>query len=98
MTVTQTQKPDAIVPAVFRLPLDVSVKMTAGYEKKSIDIHQRIEKFSVKMRAKPQSIEFDPDGKVLAMNVKILPIPIRQIVIRISTKKSPVNRLTGLFL
>lgn len=76
LTVTQTQKPDAIVPAVFRLPLDVSVKMTAGYEKKSIDIHQRIEKFSVKMRAKPQSIEFDPDGKVLAMNVKILPILI----------------------
>lgn len=76
MTVTQTQKADAIVPAAFRLPLDVAVKTVGGTENKSVDIRQRIEKITMKLPAKPKSVEFDPSGKVLAMNVQVLPVTV----------------------
>jgi len=76
LTVSQTQKADAIVPAAFRLPLDIAVKTSAGLEKKTVDLRQRIEKVTIKVPAKPQTVEFDPSGKVLAMNVQILPVAV----------------------
>ena len=72
LTVTQTQKPDGLVPAAFRLPLDVAIdgaKMTAP-----LVAAKRIETFSIKAQARPATIDLDPDNKIPAKIVKVLPV------------------------
>lgn len=72
LTVTQTQKPDGLVPAAFRLPLDVAIdgaKMTAP-----LVAAKRIETFSIKGQARPATIDLDPDNKIPAKIVRVLPV------------------------
>lgn len=73
-TITQTQKPDANVPVVFRLPLDVTVNIDHGIETKSVTMTKRIETFTIHIAAKPSHLTIDPDDKVMLKTVKILPM------------------------
>lgn len=74
LTVTQLQKTDRLVPAAFRLPIDVVLKMDRASQTTPIIVTARTETFSLKSMARPLSIEIDPLSKVPAMDVKVLPI------------------------
>ncbi len=74
VTVAQTQKADALVPSVFRLPLDIAIKTEFGVESVEKNILKRTETFAIKMRSKPVTLTLDPEEKVPAKTVKILPI------------------------
>ena len=71
LTVTQTQIPDAIVPAVFRLPLDVVIKSASGNVVQKLDITKRLQSFSIKMPSKPTHMDVDPEEKVMLKKVKL---------------------------
>ena len=74
LTVTQIQKPDRITPAAFRLPVDVEFTLPGGEKKtEKINITKRLETFSIKLPARPESVAFDPDEKVPVKTVKIAP-------------------------
>ncbi|MEP7148655.1 MAG: M1 family metallopeptidase [Acidobacteriota bacterium] len=73
LTMTQTQKGNAITPAVFRLPLDI--EFTIGTEKQieKINITKRVETFEFNLPARPDQMEVDPLQKVPVKTVKVFP-------------------------
>src|SRR5215204_2643179 len=74
LTVTQTQRPDRITPAVFRLPMDVEFTMLNAEKKmEKINITKRVETFSIKLPGRPEAVEFDPGEKIPVKTVKITP-------------------------
>ncbi|HEX6125021.1 MAG TPA: M1 family metallopeptidase [Pyrinomonadaceae bacterium] len=74
LTVAQTQKPDRITPAVFRLPMEVEFTTPSGEKTtEKLNITKRLETFSVKLPAKPETIQFDPRDKIPVKTVKIAP-------------------------
>ncbi|CAN5354946.1 hypothetical protein BH20ACI2_BH20ACI2_09850 [soil metagenome] len=64
LTVTQTQKPEGLVPAAFRLPMDVEIKTARGEKVQTIDITKRVETFSIPLDGPPTSVTFDPGEKI----------------------------------
>ncbi len=79
VTVTQTQKADALVPAVFQIPLDLHVKYEKETQGVAKTMTKRVETFSIKVRSRPSKVtlgptETDPEDKVPAKTVKVLPI------------------------
>jgi len=63
LTITQTQKADALTPAVFRLPIGVTIKTESGETAEKIDITKRVQAFTFKT-AKPTEIMIDKDEKI----------------------------------
>ncbi|MBK7935375.1 MAG: M1 family metallopeptidase [Acidobacteria bacterium] len=74
ITVTQTQKADAIVPAAFRLPLEFEVDTASGPVNKDVEVTKRTETFTIKLRSKPTLLKLVPDFKTPAKTVKIAKI------------------------
>ncbi len=79
ITASQTQKADAIVPAVFRMPLTIAIKTEKGIEAITRHISNRSESFSIKLDSKPVVLgtlptSYDPEDKVPAKSVKMMPI------------------------
>jgi len=74
VTVTQVQKPDAITPAAFRLPMDVKVTTPSGERTEKMDIAKRLQVFSYKLSDRPSKLEIDPGDKIPIKTVKIHPI------------------------
>ena len=79
LTVTQTQKADAIVPAAFQLPITFAIKTVNGVEAVTRNIQKRTETYSIKLNSDPVGIGvsptiFNPEDPVPAKSVKILPI------------------------
>ncbi len=64
LTVTQTQKPENLVPAAFKLPMEVEIKTAKGQKTKMIEITKRLETFSIQLDGPPTSVTFDPDEKI----------------------------------
>jgi aminopeptidase N len=66
LTVTQTQRPDATTPEVFRLPVDIELA-TAGRGARSehLEITQRTERFTFQLDGRPLMIRFDKGEKIL---------------------------------
>lgn len=72
LTVAQTQRPDKITPAVFRLPLDV--EFTTGATEKTVEkitITKRSEVFSIKLPSKPTEVKVDPRERIPVKFVKM---------------------------
>lgn len=66
LDVEQTQTPDAITPAVFRLPgVEVEIGTTRGRQTKRIDITKRAERFTFKVDGRPRMVVFDKGERVL---------------------------------
>jgi aminopeptidase N len=75
LTVRQTHQAGGLVPASFRLPLELTLKTSANRtEKENILVTRRIQTFNVSVAQKPQSITVDPDKKVVLVGVKVLPL------------------------
>jgi aminopeptidase N len=73
LTVTQTQKADAITPAAFRLPLEVEFATGSGKQIEKMNITKRVETFEFTLPERPSETNLDPSEKVPVKTVKILP-------------------------
>jgi len=71
LVVSQTQIADALVPSVFRLPLDVIIKTASGELREKIDVTKRIQTFTFKATSKPTGLSFDPGEKIPLKRVKV---------------------------
>lgn len=71
LTVTQTQKADRITPPVFRLPMEVEFTSGETKETEKLNVRKRVETFSYKLPAKPDSIQIDPNEKIPVKTVKM---------------------------
>ena len=65
LSVAQTQTPDAMTPAVFRLPVDIELATAAGAHTEHIEINQRSQRFTFKLESKPLLIRFDKNESIL---------------------------------
>lgn len=74
LTITQTQRADALVPIAFRLPVDLVVKTASGEQSTPVNITKRIETITIKSATKPKEILFDPADKVILKEVKVTPV------------------------
>ena len=74
VTVTQIQKPDAITPAIFRLPMEVKIVTASGEQGEKMDITKRIQTFSYKLSSRPTKLDVDPGDKIPIKTVKVRPI------------------------
>lgn len=70
LTFTQTQKPDTIIPAVFRLPLEIEITTASGVKMEKVNITQRIQSFTIPVDSKPTDIVFDPAEKIILKSLK----------------------------
>ncbi len=73
LTVTQTQKPDKLTPAAFRLPLEVEFITGDTKTIEKINVTKRLETFSIKLPNQPAKIDVDPADKVIVKTVNITP-------------------------
>lgn len=64
LTVTQTQNPANLVPAVFKMPLDVEVVTAKGKMSQTINISKRIETFNIELDGAPRAVAFDVSEKI----------------------------------
>lgn len=78
LTITQTQIANALVPSVFRLPLDITVETAAGNKSQSILLDRRLKTISIKTDARPTDIIIDPDEKIPVKRVTYRPTTIRR--------------------
>ena len=73
----QTQKPDAITPAIFRLPLEIAIGGRPGEEKtEKVEITKRRQVFTFKVAAKPTSLAVDPELKIPVKRVDVRPLEL----------------------
>jgi aminopeptidase N len=72
LTITQTQKADAITPAAFRVPLDVEFVIGSEKHIERMNITKRVEAFDFKLPERPGETNIDPSEKVPVKTVKIL--------------------------
>jgi aminopeptidase N len=64
ITVTQTQKALDLVPAAFRLPLQIEIVWTGGRKMETLDIKKRVETFSIPLDGVPTAVTIDPNEKI----------------------------------
>lgn len=70
----QTQRPDAITPAVFRLPLEIAIRKQTADKNEKIDITARRQSFVFKVTEKPKELVIDPDFKIPVKRVDLRPL------------------------
>jgi aminopeptidase N len=75
LTVTQTQKIDAITPAVFTLPLEVEIRTAKGTKTEKIKVDKRVQTISLPVDGKPSKITIDKMEKIPIKAVKVLAMP-----------------------
>jgi aminopeptidase N len=73
ITVTQTHKIEPLIPASFRLPMDIEIKTASGTKTEKMDVKKRVQTFSYTIDRKPTAISFDPGNKIVLKSVKQKP-------------------------
>jgi aminopeptidase N len=73
LTVAQTQKPDAITPAVFVLPLEIEIVTPGGAKVEKIKIDKRTQTFSIPVERNPSEVRFDKNSKIPLKSIRTLP-------------------------
>jgi aminopeptidase N len=71
LTVNQVQKAEELTPSAFILPLEIEIKAGNELKKEKLDVKNRTEVFSFKLKTKPSEIIFDKGGKIPLARVKI---------------------------
>ena len=71
LTITQTQKADKLIPATFRLPMDVEITTPAGVKHERIDVKKRIEEISFKLDGRPTSVVLDKLNRIPVKMLKV---------------------------
>jgi aminopeptidase N len=74
VTIEQTQKADKLVPAAFRLPLDIEIMTGAWKTTQKIELKKRRDTFTFKLNQKPTGLKLDPLEKIPVKTVKIMPV------------------------
>lgn len=70
----QTQKPDVITPAVFRIPLEIVIGKAGEEKSEGIVITKRRQVFTFKVAAKPDGVRVDPELKIPIKRVDLRPL------------------------
>ena len=71
LTVTQTHRSSAEIPAVFRLPMDVEITSGTGNKMvRPLDISKRLQTFTFKTEGRPTDVAIDPTAKIPLKTVK----------------------------
>ncbi|HVF29697.1 MAG TPA: M1 family aminopeptidase [Pyrinomonadaceae bacterium] len=70
LTVTQTQRPDRITPAAFRLPMEIAFTLNGEKQNEKISVTRRLQTFSYKLPGRPTAIDIDPEEKIPVKTVK----------------------------
>ncbi len=70
LTFRQTQKADSLVPATFRLPLEVEITTPKGSKMEKVDITRQLQTFTLPVDGKPTDIVFDPTEKIILKSIK----------------------------
>jgi aminopeptidase N len=65
LDVMQTQTPDTMTPAVFRLPVEIELATASGSRTERIEITQRVQRFTFQLDGKPLMIRFDKGSRIL---------------------------------
>jgi aminopeptidase N len=65
LTVEQTQAPDAMTPAVFRLPVEIEIATASGTRTERIEINSRTQVFNFRLDSKPLMIRFDKRASII---------------------------------
>jgi len=65
LSVAQTQTPDDITPAVFRLPAEIELATANSSRTERIEITQREQSFTFSMDGEPRMIRFDKDSRII---------------------------------
>jgi len=65
LNVAQTQTPDDLTPAVFRLPVEIELATAGDTRTERIEITQREQSFTFSMDGEPRMIRFDKDSRIL---------------------------------
>ncbi len=65
LNVAQTQMPNDITPAIFRLPVEIELATDASARTERIEITQREQSFIFLMDGEPRMIRFDKDSRIL---------------------------------
>jgi aminopeptidase N len=72
----QTQKPDIITPAVFRVPLEIVIEKAGADLVKKIEVTKRRQIFTFNVSARPQELVVDPELKIPIKRVDLRPIEL----------------------
>ena len=72
----QTQKPDVITPAVFRVPLEIVIENSGAGRAAELEITKRRQIFTFKVTAKPTGLVVDPELKIPVKRVDLRPIEL----------------------
>lgn len=70
ITVRQVQNPVDLVPAAFRIPMEIQITTAAGMKTEKIDIERRIQTFTIDSIGRPTEVKFDPSDKVPLKTVR----------------------------
>lgn len=94
LDVEQTQTPDAMTPAVFRLPnVEIEIGTTRGRKSERVDITKRTERFTFKLDGRPRMIVFDKGERVLK---KLdFPQPGEMTVFQLTHSTDAIARITA---
>jgi aminopeptidase N len=91
LTVEQTQLPDAMTPAVFRLPVEIELATSTGARTERIEITQRTQTFKLKLDGKPLMIRFD---KRMGILKKLdFPQPEAMVAYQLSHSTDAIGRI-----
>lgn len=71
---SQIQKADGLTPAVFRLPLEISVKVGRSEIMEKVELNSRSQTFILKLPGRPSSITLDPNMKLPLLKSRVFPI------------------------
>jgi len=74
VTITQTQRPDNLMPAVFQLPLDVEIETRSGTVKDRVKMNKRTQVFTFKVDSRPSELIIDKEEKIPVKRLKIRPL------------------------
>lgn len=74
LAVTQTQTADALVPAVFTLPMEVEIAIGKAVKTEKIQINKRNQSFSFKLEGEPGSVSVDKNLKIPLKMIELKPI------------------------
>lgn len=71
LKINQTQESDNLVPAVFRLPMEVEITTEKGSQVEKILIDRQNQSFSFKLNGAPKKVELDKNFKIPLKIVKM---------------------------
>lgn len=74
LTVTQTQKREKLVPAAYRMLLDIEIPTGSLTQTEKIEVSKPAETFSFKVNGKPGKLVIDRNEKIPLKTVKVLPL------------------------